>query len=192
MTGRLITGCAGLFAALLLASPIARAADSGERHLTGNEARALALAFQTIGAGVAPGQGGSAFGGVTVHVASMPSCYRFSFVSDADPSVHSTLRFAKPQGESDGSPCSDAPAKENSIPGAEAEAIVRVVQAWSRGELAGAPGLETLSSGAFNISEKLGADGRPIVDLILAGAACALPFTYAPADGKIVPLARPC
>jgi hypothetical protein len=189
MTRATKTLTALLGVALLAAAPTPAA---GEHRLTGNEARALALAFQTIGASPASGQGGSAFGGLTVYFASMPSCYRFRFVSNADPTVHSTLRFAKPQGDSDGSPCTDAPASETSLPGSEAEGIVRVVQAWSRGDLPGAPGLETLSSGAFTVIEKLNATGPTEVDIFPSGAACALPYSYAPSNGQVKALAHLC
>jgi hypothetical protein len=178
--------------ALALAPGVARAADPVEHRLSGTAARALTVAFQTIGASPANAEGASRFSGLTVHVADLPACYRFRFVSNADPTVKSILRFAKPASQGGTGKCGDDEVTETAIPGREAEAMVRLVQAWSRNALSGAPGVETLSTGAFELIERAPSDGPIVLDLKANDSTCPYVFTYAPADGKLTALPHAC
>jgi hypothetical protein len=162
--------------------------------MPGPAARALTMAFQ-FAAGRLPD---GALNGLTVHVADQQGCYRIRFVPPKDSSMDvSTVRLGK-AGDAAAAGCDDEPnAPEWVLPGVEAEALARVVRAWSNGALTGAPSADAIGPGAFSISVRLPKDDPKLapgtVGVVLAPTdvkpgACPLSYVYAPDAGSITPL----
>jgi hypothetical protein len=180
----------GFAAALLAATAPAQGVT-----LPGNAARAVSMAFQIAAAKSLNG----VLQGMTLHVGDQPGCYRIRFVPNADPSDATTVRLSKGAESGVGGCPDDDAAPEWVLPGVEAEALGRILRAWSTGALTGAPAVGMLADGTFSATvamvpgDSTTLPGNTVtVTIVPSNGSCPFGWDYDPVGGTAEKLPANC